>query len=349
MWAYWPINLFWKTFGVFPINFNHRYYSRIQIFFTTVISFACVYFFLSIPWIICRVGIKCTSDAVRILKEIYPGSINVASTLSRIALLYSVKLTFRKYKETLENSEAFAPTTVAETKLRKLFTFTSVTLCFLLIVPPNISRLTIFLNADKIDGYVLMLYMFIYFQNITMCCSETQFAEQCFVLYRMLKKINGEIVELKEVLRKVSKQVDASRTDVPETTTSSSSTPAIDVDTKIACHTVRLDEACSIVHAIETLRIRHWLVREAIGCLNGLFGVQMGMSVCVLCVMLFFEIYYATFHASGKLSPPTPAVYLGLLQYTVRYMGIILMSHLTTNQVIYYSVVVFSIFFFWEF
>jgi len=94
-----------------------------------------------------------------------------------------------------------------------------------------------------------------------------------------------------------------------------------------------LDNVMAAAFAVETLRIRHWLLRQAIGCLNHLFGMQLGMSVCALCVMSFFDIYYETFHVMGKYLMSDLITYSWMLHYAVRYLGIILISHYTTKQV----------------
>lgn len=344
MWAYWPITLFWKTFGVFPVSFNNR--QKIPIFFTLFLLFSCIYVFFSIPSIICKIGIECTSDSVRILKQIYPEVVNIMSMLSRIALLYSVRFKFKKYKETLENYETYSPTVASEVRCYKMFTFLTVSMC-LLIVPANVARVAL-LYYEQADRLVIMLYVFIYVQNLTMCCSETQFAEQCYVLYRKFRQINDEIAALGGLLIDLSGYAayySLRRTGVIRhgcccTSVSSSSTVIIATvdtsccDSRYNNKTITSDVSRTVANTVETLRVRHWLLREAIGSLKGLFSIQLGMSVCVLCVMLFFDIYYETFHVMGEFTLSTLIIYFWLFQYAVRYIGIILISHYTTKQVI---------------
>lgn len=75
-------------------------------------------------------------------------------------------------------------------------------------------------------------------------------------------------------------------------------------------------------------------MRKAVGSLNSMFGVQLGTSVCALCITLFFDIYYETFHAMGNFTLSTLIEYFWILQNATRYIGIILISHFTTKQVI---------------
>lgn len=339
MWAYWPITLFWKTFGVFPVSLN-RY--ETPILFTIFLLVACIYIIFTVPSIVCSVGLECTSDSIRILKETYPWVINVTSMLSRIALLYNVKMKFQKYKETLENYEAHSPTTTTEIERYKLFTFVTVTLCLVLILPVNAIRVHILLNITKSNGFVIMFYVFIYIQNLTMCCSETQFSEQCFMVYNKLKMINDDIIglktgELMHLSRYCVWQINGPSSVISFQSSSSSSRTSGEINptNQRNDQNVTPDQTRSVANAVEALRIRHWLLREAIGSLNGLFGIQLGMSVCVLCVMLFFDIYYETFHVMGDFSLSTLTIlYTWLLQYAVRYIWIIMISHFTTKQVL---------------
>lgn len=82
-------------------------------------------------------------------------------------------------------------------------------------------------------------------------------------------------------------------------------------------------------NAVETLRIKHWLARQAVHVLDGLFGMQMGLSVILLWVMAVFDIYYELY----RDSPSKALIYGWLLQYSLRLTMIILMAHYTTKQV----------------
>lgn len=309
MWASWPITLFWKTFGVFPVKFGDRGTTS-AVLSTAVLSMVCVYTFLSIPWIVCRVGMECASESVRVLKEIYPSVVNVAGTVSRISLLHSVRRRFGLYEQTLETYELYAPTAAAEIRGYGRFAAAAVALCVALIVPVNAIRVYVLATLHEVDGHVIGLYVLIYVQNLCMCCSETQFAEQCYALYRKFRDINGEIARLDPAAL--------------------SADPDADTDTNAD---VDAEASCSMAYVVETLRIRHWLVRQAVCRLNDLFGIHLGLSVCVLCVMLFFDIYYEAFHVMGSFTLSTLVMYFWLMQCAVRYIGIILLAHFTAKQV----------------
>ncbi|VVC26018.1 Hypothetical protein CINCED_3A005295 [Cinara cedri] len=322
-WSYWPISLFWKTFGVFPVSLNDH---RTPVLFTICLIISSIYVLYYTP-LVCKVGIQCTNEMVKILKEIFPGIINVTTMVSRIALLCTVKLIFRKYKETLECYELYSPTTPTEVKCYKMFTFATVSVCLLLIIPINIIRLHILSGLEEVDGFEITLYILSYVQNLTMCCSETQFTAQCFMLHRKLKKINDEIIGLKGSLIDFSRYLHQPLQTERSTCRSGeqSDRGLFDVSPRHVSGTT--------ADAIETLRIRHWLLREAIGYLNDLFSVQLCMSACALSTMIFFDIYYEMCHVMGEFSLSNLVIYNWLLQYGIRYAGIILISHFTTKQV----------------
>ncbi|XP_022181995.1 uncharacterized protein LOC111041865 [Myzus persicae] len=339
--VYWPITLFWKAFGVFPaasVQGGLRNSNTSLPILSTVLLFALsLYSLFAAPVIVCQIGEKCTSESIRILKQIYPGVVNVTSMLSRIGLSYSVTVGFDKYMETMECYETYSPTTVAEARRYRMFTAVAVYACLLLVIPVNLLRFWL-LWTDAFDPVMaIVFYAFVYVQNVTMCCSETQFAEQCFVLYCKLKIVNDDVASLggPEGLARFSRHFRATATATPDEPSTAASFDPADVAVAVSEIQNPSDSVVAAAVSVETLRIRHWLLRESIGCLNHLFGVQLGMSVCALCVMSFFDIYYGTFHVMGEYALSNLIIYSWMLHYAVRYAGIILMSHYTTKQALY--------------
>lgn len=338
--AYWPIALFWRMFGVFPANSQDgNRNTSLPIMSTVLLSASYVYVLYVGPAVVCRIGDKCSSESIRVLKEMYPNIANVTSILSRIALLYSVTVGYDKYRETLGCYETYSPTTTAEAGRYRVFTAAAVCSCLLLVVPVNVLRLWMLWTPDGdntalIEG--IAFYAIIYVQNVTMCCSETQFVEQCFLLCCKLKTVNNDVVVLGQSAGLARFSRHSRYAANAATADAAAATPADTSDVAVAEEELQdsSDSVAATADAVETLRIRHWLLREAIGCLNNVFGVQLGMSVCAVCVMSFFDIYYETFHVMGKYAMSGLIVYCWMLHYAVRYMGIILMSHYTTKQVL---------------
>lgn len=336
--AYWPIALFWRMFGVFPVNAedgNRNSNTSLPVLSTVMLSASCVYVLFVGPAVVCRIGEKCSSDSIRVLKEMYPNIANVTSMLARIALLYSVTVGYDKYRETLGCYETYSPTTVAEAGRYRVFTAAAVCSCLLLVVPVKVLRLWMLWTPDGDDTTLIeriVFYALIYVQNVTMCCSESQFVDQCFLLYCKLKTVNNDVV----VLSQSAGLAHFSRHSRYASNASAADAATPDApDVAVAEEELQdaSDSVAATADAVEALRIRHWLLREAIGCLNNVFGVQLGMSVCAVCMMSFFDIYYETFHLMGKYPMSGLITYCWMLHYALRYMGIILMSHYTTKQV----------------
>lgn len=294
--AYWPITLFWKAFGVFPASVQgdlRNSNTSLPILSTVLLLVLSLYSLFAVPAIACQIGEKCSSESIRILKQIYPVIANVTSMMSRIALSYSVTVGFDKYMETMECYETYSPTTVAEAGRYRMFTAVAVSACLLLVIPVNLVRFWLLWMDSSDPMLAIVFYAFIYIQNVTMCCSETQFVEQCFVLYCKLKAVNDDVASLggPSGLARFSKHFRATAAATPDKLSTAASLTLPDPLDAVVAVTAMQDPSDNVVAAavsVETLRIRHWLLRESIGCLNHLFGVQLGMSVCALCVMSFF-------------------------------------------------------------
>lgn len=319
MWAHRPVAVFWKTFGVFPTGPRDRRAAAAHLLDACLLV-ACAYVLLAVPAVICRVGVKCTAESVRVLKQVYPGAVNATAAMSRAALLYSVRRPrYRRYRETLDCYERYAATGAPETARCRAFAAAAVAVCVLPVVPVHALRTCM---LARLDGHVAALFAFVYVENVAMCCAETQFAAQCFALYRKLRRVNGDIAALNRTLRAdFARYLDGR---------GSGSGRAHDRGPGSGHDR---GSGSDVADAIESLRIRHWLMREAVRCLNGLFGTQLAMSVCALCVMAFFDIYNETFRVMGEYDYSALVLYCSLFHYAARYLCIILISHFTTKQV----------------
>lgn len=216
---------------------------------------------------------------------------------------------------------------LTEFKNYKLFSFTIVFLCLVIILPINISRLYL-LYCDKThnDNSVIVYFLFMYIQNLSMCCIETQFASQCFIIYNKFLEVNNDLKKLKDENFNYEKYpfiVDF--------------LAATYDDYKTSLHWVKYDKDFYkrsfknnlMANTVEILRIKHWLSRQAVGILNNLFGFHMGLSLFLLWVMALFDIYYEIF----LKNPSKIFFYCLLLQYCLRMIMIVLIAHYTTKQV----------------
>jgi len=88
-------------------------------------------------------------------------------------------------------------------------------------------------------------------------------------------------------------------------------------------------ERLRLADAVEQLKIRHRLIREAVDELNHAFAVPLFMSLCNLCVMATFDIYYQVMnvfvqHTSNR---SVVYVYLWITQYMFRFFIIVWTAH----------------------
>lgn len=317
------VKTFWRVCGVFTTDLT---YNKFQYVYSLLLMATCVYNFITASQALCKLDQWCVVFSST-MTGMYTRVLASTTFFSRIAIMIQSKQHFLKYKATIEAFEQYSPTSPTKLKSYNTFSFIVVFLCLVIILPINISRLHyLYYRETDSDNRLLIYYLFMYIQNLSMFCIETQFVVQCFVIYTKFREINDDLQKLKNENINYAKY--------PFLMSSSST---MWKDYKIALQCVRYDKdfyiprfkSNSVANAVEILRIKHWLTRQAVETLNNLFGIQMGLSVFLLWVMALFDIYYEIFHTS----PTRLWVYCWLLQYSLRLFMIILVAHYTTKQV----------------
>lgn len=323
------VQAFWNLFGIFTDNLS---YNKFQCICSTLLSVSCVYTFIVATQIFCKMDKWCIIFSPS-LAVMYDRALAFVTLLSRITIMVKSKRNFIKYKATVNAFEVHSPTSQTQLKNYETFSFSVVLLCLIVILPTNIYRLYYILYYDKThyDYSLVIFYIFIYTQNLSMCCVETQFVCQCFVVYTKFREINDGIKELKGET--------VVRGKYPFTMTAGMlrANHKDKIVISLQERVCRYDNGFhgpwfsgySMENTVELLRIKHWLTRNAAEKLNDLFGVHMGLSVFVLCVMALFDVYYEIFQDS----PSKLLIYGWLLQYFLRISIIILVAHRTTKQV----------------
>ncbi|KAL5234058.1 hypothetical protein ACI65C_001468 [Semiaphis heraclei] len=161
-------------------------------------------------------------------------------------------------------------------------------------------------------------------ENMSMYCVETHFTVLCFILYQKFVGINKDLMALKidtvvrnkypfklrarEKCGKNINNIDYNR-DILQT----------------------LAAGHSMANFVEQIKVKHRLAREAVKNLNDFFGVQLGLSMCSLCLFSMFDLYY---HIRGIMNPTKSniLIYGWILQYSVRFGSITILAHLTSKQ-----------------
>lgn len=129
--------------------------------------------------------------------EIYDRVLASTIFFSRIAVLYRGDWNVSRYRATVAALELYSPTSAAEHRLYRRFSSAVVSLCVAVIVPINVGRLY-YLFAYGAHTSQLIYFLFLNVQNLSMCCVETQFVTQCFVVFVKFREINGELRRLNE-------------------------------------------------------------------------------------------------------------------------------------------------------
>ncbi|XP_029345278.1 uncharacterized protein LOC100575410 [Acyrthosiphon pisum] len=315
----WLIRAFWRLCGVFTIDLS---YNKFQNAYSALLIASCVYNFVNASQVICKVDHWCSTFSST-LTAVYDRVLTSAVFLSRIAVVYACKPNMSRYRATIRAFEAYSPPSPTELRRHRAFSLAVVAACLAVIVPTNsICMYYLCRYEPNSDASLFVYQLFMYVQNLSMCCIETQFVVQCFKVYTKFHGINGDLKRLKDENLNRSEYPFMSSAGSPPPPTSRAAV-VYDKDfyrPRFMSHPT--------ANTVELLRIKHWLIRLSIDALNNLFGVHMGLSVFYLWLMALFDIYYEMFHKSrsGLL------VYCWLLQYTLRLLLIILMAHFTTKQ-----------------
>jgi len=314
----WP-NLFWKIFSVISIDFH---YNKWQIFFSTFLIISSVYNFYMTPAVVCALDGRCDSSLSTVIKGLFIRVVSSTCVISRLVIVLKGNNMLIEYKKNVDKFHLFKPMTRFETEVLEKVSSRIVILCLLLTVPVNSFRL--WKMAYRSD-FTILIFICMYVQNMSMYCVETHFTVLCFILYQKFVGINKDLMALKidtivrnkypfklrarEKCGKNINNIDYNR-DILQT----------------------LAAGHSMANFVEQIKVKHRLAREAVKNLNDLFGVQLGLSMCSLCLFSMFDLYY---HIRGIMNPTKSniLIYGWILQYSVRFGSITILAHLTSKQV----------------
>lgn len=286
--------------------------------FVIVLLITCVYNFVQSPMILCLLDGDCAGMSFTSARGMYSRMIALACFLSFSTLLCKFYTMMPVYEKNIEVYEVYSPTTNTEHRNHSLFHLFLTVLYLSVMLPINILRLFILYRSDS-GTVILIFFVFMYLENIGMSIIETYFIIKCRTLDNNFFKINRDLEYLgREIVH-----------------TSLSIIEKADA----VGHRVVYDgdfygsNDHSVANAIEIIRIRHRLIRDAVCVLINLFGIPMGLSLFTLWVMTLFDIYYQVFSVMGADSRSLIFIYMWLLQYSIRFYTIVVSAHNTTKQV----------------
>ncbi|XP_022165386.1 uncharacterized protein LOC111030274 [Myzus persicae] len=284
--------------------------------FLFVLITTCLFNIVLSPYCMCAMEAcdehEMTAVLIRV-KTVLPRTVAVVCLVIRAkTMLHSANGEFRKYENMTREYEACFPDRVGS---GVTFVASIVFGYAITVLPINAYRLYL-IHQDVRNHTVTAFFVLMYAQNLCMCSTEIHYVARCFSLYRRFCQINEDAFVLKLA------------------TVTANRYPSVLLQSADG-HRRGPSTAASgtrpTVGDVELLRMRHQCLRYAIGDLNDLYGVQLLLSLCTLCVMTLIDTYTEMFDmfslAWSHLFP-----YVWLTQYCFRMCAIVLTTHFMMKQ-----------------
>lgn len=304
---------------------NVCYFITLYCMFALLVT--CVINFIISPIIICMMDGGCVNVTVTSFLGMYPRMMSTACFISFAILLWKHRLSMSVYETNLKSYESYSPTTAAEIRDCTVFWSLLVVSCLSVILPINLLRLSL-LYRNGSETLVIVFFVAMYWENISMCFVETHVAMLCYTLDKKFFKINRDLAQLGEEIRKDL------RPEEPTKTTENGLSGKVTYDGDFYKPRTARQVYSSVANVVETIRIRHRLIRDAMYVIIDLFGLPIGVSLLNLCVMTLFDIYYEVFSVMGATSRSPMFIYMWMLQYAIRFYMIVVTAHNATKQVL---------------
>lgn len=301
-----------------------------------VMAALCVLNFVMTQYFECQLDGDSCDENVSMMAGIYARSVSVTCLVTVAVAWHKYHGAMVAYHERTELIDSYsAPATTAAASANSLYvdhsTFFGIVLCTCvgLIVPVNSFRLYRFVLDDR-PVAVIVYFVLMYSQNLYVCLYETHFVKLFYALYVRYTDLNREMEAIGERI-----EDDRRARDVPPP--GRNGWIPYDGDDERRPHNHYYSSATGqpLVDAVELLRIRHRLIREAMDSLKSAFAVPIGLSLCNLCVMILFDVYYhlknSGYQAAGDLA--NVYILLWTAQYMFRFFAITMTVDVTIKQV----------------
>lgn len=296
--------------------------NSLKIVFSIVLIMTCVYNYTNAIETVCSLTM-CNGLRSGFVKTMLPRSLAIACIISRVTIMYKSIKGFPEYQKKIEKYEVCFPINVSKRKCHRFFAIFIVSTYIIIIFPVNVWR--VYLIYHNLGVQIAVFHIMMYVQNITICLAEIYYIIRCFGLYLKFKLINEEMHALRSETIRANKY------------------PAVlqneEDDCIITCP--ELNGGLSflkindhqISDSIEVLRMRHQFVREIFSDLNNLYGVQLGVSLIFIFILIIFDIYGELFTAKSSKIRTKELIYIWITQYCFRFFAIIMTTHFTSEEV----------------
>lgn len=296
----------------------------------------CVFNFVMTEYFECLLDGDSCDDGVSMMAGIYARSVSVTCLVTVAVSWHKYHCAMVAYHERTELIDSYsAPATTAAASANSLYvdhsTFSGVVLCTCmgLILPVNSFRLYRFVLDDR-PAVVILYFVLMYSQNLYVCLYEMHFVKLFYALYIKYTDLNRE-------MEAIGERIEDGRCARDEPQPGRNGWIPYEGDDEHQPHHLYYSSATGqpLVDAIERLRIRHRLIREAMDSLKSAFAVPIGLSLCNLCVMVLFDVYYhlknSGYQPAGDLA--NVYIFLWIAQYTFRFFAITMTVDFTVKQV----------------
>ncbi|XP_060865266.1 uncharacterized protein LOC132941291 [Metopolophium dirhodum] len=295
----------------------------------------CVFNFVMTPYFECQLDGDSCDESVSMMAGIYARSVSITCLVTVAVAWHKYRSVMVAYRERAELIDAYsAPATSVAASANSLYvdhaTFAGVVLCVcvVLIVPINLFRLyRFFMDGRPVAAIVYFVLM--YSQNLYVCLYETHFVLLFYALYTRYTDLNRD-------MEAIGERIEDGRCARDEPPPGRDGWIPYDGDDEHRPHYLYYSSATGqpLVDAVERLRIRHRLIREAMDALKPTFAVPIGLSLCNLCVMVLFDVYY---HLKNSVDQPAGDlanvyIFLWIAQYTFRFFVITMTVDVTVKQ-----------------
>lgn len=298
-----------------------------------VLMITCVFNFIMAPTIICKLDEHCTIVSATSVRSIYTKAIAFACFISYFVLLRKHRKTVAVYNKNIKVCRSYLSRCSRDKP--KLYNrgLSRMIACMFLILFANVFRLRILYNQNM-ALVILVFFLFMYIENISIFLTEAYFVNLCFQLEIEFSHINYDLMELGEQFIAIDPMNMTMAATVENDNFATRTMPDYQVTYGgDFCGSHSRRKSSSVANVVEIIRIRHRLIRDAFSSLTDLYSIPIVMSLFVLCLMALFDIYYQVYNIMGDSSRPLLLLFLWLIQYSIRFYTIVVTAHNMTAEV----------------
>ncbi|XP_060880572.1 uncharacterized protein LOC132952314 [Metopolophium dirhodum] len=311
---------------MFKFYFN-KSLSSLKLVYFLALATTCVMNLKNASATICSLS-ECKNPVKTEVLAMFSRSIAIACLLCRITIMYKSKSDFPDYVKKVEDYELYFPVNISQKRHIRFIAMAIISSYIVIILPINVLRIyLIYTNYGKI--HTMFFYTMMYVHNWSICTTEIHFIVRCVGLYQKFQSINEEMAALRlktiagnrfpVVLRQGERRGHDNALFIGLDTLGSGSPLSVS------------SNGYQPADRVELLRMKHQFVRGTVVELNDLYGIQLGLSICLLFIMTLFDIY-GEVSVESNVTKTHVLLYGWLLQYSFRFCVIVLTSHVTTTQ-----------------